>query len=102
MDTPPEQRLTYIWSYELTEAQFLEILRGEQSQGWLNQEWAALRLLEQAPYEEIIRLLGFPSLVQYWPRWRDRVSSHSRRRGIDFLTAWLAHKHPELLKKGSV
>ena len=87
--------LPYVWDYDLTEAQFGALLKGEQTLGRLDQDWATLRLLEYASYEEIIRRLGFRRLVQGWPRWRKRLRSESRRRGFDFLVAWLPVKHPE-------
>ena len=88
--------LPYLWDYDLDEAQFRAILDGRQVVGRLDRDWAARRLLEYAPYEEIIRLIGFAKLVKDWPRWRKGISSASRKRGLDFLVKWLPEKHPEL------
>lgn len=93
------QRLPYVWDYDLDEAGFREILEGRRVFGRLNQDWAARRLLEAAPYEEIIRLIGFPKLVKNWPRWRGQIRSTSRRRGLDFLVKWLPEKHPEYCRE---
>ena len=90
-------RPSFIWDYEIDEHTFLELLQGTRRFGRLDRDWAAVRLLEHAPYAEIVRLLGFRDLVQGWPRWRSRVRSESRRRGFDFLAEWLPEKHPELL-----
>ena len=90
-----EQRLPYVWDYDLNAQQFREILEGRLVIGRLDQDWAALRLLEYAPYPEIVRQLGFARLVASWPRWRAHVRSESRRRGFDFLVRWLPEKHPE-------
>lgn len=92
------QRPAYLWDYDISEQEFREILAGERVMGRLNQDWAALRLLEYAPYEDIIRLLGFASLVQNWQRWRLRIRSQSRKRGFGFLVTWLPVKHPELCR----
>lgn len=89
-------RLSYVWDYDLDPGQFREILEGKRTVGRLDQDWAALRLLEYAPYEEIIALIGYSRLIENWPRWRERVRSQSRKRGFDFLVAWLPEKHPEL------
>ena len=89
-------RPSYIWDYDISEQEFKEILAGERVIGRLNRDWAAVRLLEYAPYEEIVRLLGFASLVRDWPRWRSRIRSQSRKRGFDFLVAWLPENHPEV------
>ena len=88
--------LHYLWDYDLDEAQFRAILDGRQVVGRLDRDWAARRLLEYAPYEEIIRLIGFAKLVKDWPRWRKGIRSASRKRGLDFLVKWLPEKHPEL------
>ena len=91
------QRLPYVWDYDIDEAQFRALLAGELRLGRLDQDWAAKRLLDYAPYSEIVRLLGFGALVVGWPRWRDAIRSESRRRGLDFLVEWLPREHPELL-----
>ena len=90
-----DNHLPYIWDYNIDEEQFRQILDGKLVLGRLNQDWAARRLLEYAPYNEIIKLLGFCRLVQDWPRWRSHIRSKSRRRGFDFLVHWLPEKHPE-------
>ena len=92
---PANKRSPYVWDYDLDETQFLEILEGRRTFGRLDQDWAARRLIEYASYEEIVRLIGFPRLVREWPRWRGRIRSKSRKRGLDFLVKWLPEKHPE-------
>jgi hypothetical protein len=87
----------YLWDYDITPEQFAQILAGDLRFGRLDQDWAATRLLEYGAYDEIVRLIGFPALVQNWPRWRKRVRSTSRTRGLDFLVKWLLEKHPEHL-----
>ena len=93
------QRLPYVWDYNITETEFQEILTGQLTVGRLNRDWAAIRLLEYAPYVEIVRLLGFPALVQGWADWRPHIRSQSRKRGFDFLVDWLPKHHPELLSE---
>ncbi len=92
-----QSRLPYVWDYAIDEAQFYEILTGQIIIGRLDRDWAAVRLIEYAPYKEIIRLLGFGALVQNWPVWRNRIRSQSRKRGFDFLVEWLPVHHPEWL-----
>jgi len=94
----PAQRLPYVWDYDLDRNQFREILEGRRTKGRLNQDWAVRRLLEYAPYDEIIHLIGYKKLVENWPRWRGRIRSKSRVRGFNFLVRWLPEKHPELLR----
>jgi hypothetical protein len=90
--------LPYVWDYDLSEEQFLSLLEGKLTIGRLDSDWAAIRLLEYAPYADIVRLLGFRRLVENWSRWREHVRSPSRRRGFDFLTAWLPVHTPEKIK----
>ena len=89
--------LPYVWDYDLDETQFRAVLDGQQTIGRLDSDWAALRLLENAPYSEIVRLLGFWRLLEGWPRWREHIRSNSRKRGFDFLVVWLPAHHPELV-----
>jgi hypothetical protein len=93
-------RPAYLWDYDLDEKDFHALLHGQKTLGRLDRDWAAVRLLEYAPYPEIVRLLGFPAIVEGWPRWRHRLRSESRRRGFDFLVGWLPEHHPELLQAG--
>jgi hypothetical protein len=90
-------RLPYVWDYDLDEAGFRDILAGRRTYGRLDREWAAVRLLEHAPYPEIRRLLSLRDLVTGWPVWRTRIRAESRRRGLDFLVAWLPRNRPDLL-----
>jgi hypothetical protein len=91
------RRLPYVWDYDLDEAEFRRILAGEITLGPLDRTWAAVRLIEYAPYREIVRLLGFRELVKGWPEWRAHVRSAEIRRGLDFLVDWLPEHHPELV-----
>ena len=92
-----QKRLPYVWDYEISEAEFQAMLAGKLTKGRLGADWAAVRLLEYAPYEEIVQRLGFPALVRGWPRWRSKIRADNRRRGFDFLVNWLPEHHPELI-----
>lgn len=95
---PAARRLAYVWDYDIDQTQFRELLAGRLRLGRLDRKWAALRLLEHAPYDEVVRLLGFRDLVRGWPEWRQHIRSTSRRRGFDFVAEWLPREHPELLE----
>lgn len=92
-------RVSWLWDYDIDDAQFRDLLEGRLELGRLDRSWAAVRLLEYAPYREIIRLLGYRRLVEGWPEWRRHIRSESRRRGFDFLIAWIPAHHPELLRE---
>lgn len=91
-------RARYAWDYDISEEQFQELLSGGPALGRLDRTWAAARLIDSAPYAEVVRRIGFPDLVRHWPEWRPRVRSPSARRGLDFLAEWLPRNHPELLE----
>lgn len=93
----PSTRLPFVWDYDLDEDQFRRLLAGTLTVGPLDRDWAAIRLLEYASYRDIVRLMGFHDLVTGWPRWRAHIRSESRKRGFDFLVAWLPQHHPELV-----
>ena len=95
---PLKEKLPYLWDYDISREQFREMLEGRLAIGRLDRHWAVIRLLEYAPYKDIVRLLGFRELVEGWPRWRGRIRSLSRKRGFDFLVEWLPRRHPELLR----
>lgn len=89
------QRIPYVWDYDIDEATFGALLAGERTLGRLDRRWAAVRLLDYAPYTEIVRRLGWRELVRHWHEWRPYVRSPTRRRGLDFLVEWLPRAHPE-------
>lgn len=90
-------RSPYVWDYNIDKDQFNEMLAGHLTIGRLGQDWAAVRLIEYAPYPEIIRRLGFRAIIENWSHWKPRIRSQSRQRGFDFLVEWLPKHHPELL-----
>lgn len=95
-----QNRARYVWDYNITQEQFDEMLAGRFEDGHLDRGWAAIRVIEWAKYEDMIRILGFPALVEHWPRWRTRIRSEEQRRSLDFLVDWLPKHHPELLEEG--
>ena len=81
------QKAQYVWDYDITQEQFDALLDGNLTIGHLDRNWAAVRLIEWAPYREMIQRLGYRGLVEGWPQWRS----------LDFVVAWLPEHHPELL-----
>jgi hypothetical protein len=90
--------IPYVWDYDIDESQFQALLEGRRTFGRLDNNWAAIRLIDYAPYPEIVRLLGFRRLIAGWPAWREHVRSQSRRRAFDWLTVWLPAHYPELVE----
>jgi hypothetical protein len=90
-------RPSYVWDYDLDVEEFEAVLAGRKTVGRLDRDWAAVRLLEYAPYPEIRRLLSLRDLVAGWPSWRSRIRSQMRKRGLDFLVEWVSRERPDLL-----
>lgn len=90
-------KLAYIWDYDIDEGKLKDILTGKLKMGRLDKNWATLRLFEYAPYQEIVKWLGYKGIVEEWPLLRERVRSGGRKRGFDFLVEWLKKNHPEKL-----
>jgi hypothetical protein len=88
-----------VWDYDLTRQEFDDILAGKLVKwGKLDQDWAAVRLIEYAGYREMIRRIGFLVFVQNWQRWRSRVRGKELQQSLDWLAAWIPHQHPELVE----
>jgi hypothetical protein len=91
------KKARYVWDYDITQEQFDAMLDGRYEDGHLNRDWAAVRLIEWAPYREMIQRIGYKALAENWSRWRGRLRSAQQVRSIDFLVEWLPVHHPELL-----
>jgi hypothetical protein len=92
-----KNRSPYVWDYNISESEFRAMLAGELTIGRLGQDWAVIRLLEYGTYPDIVHFLGYRQLINGWPRWRKSIRSDSRKRGFDFLAAWVPEHRPELL-----
>ncbi len=93
-----QNALPYVWDYNITPEQFTTLLEGKLTIGRLDRDWAMLRLIEYASYEDIIRTIGMKNLLNEYPRLRSRIRSVSRKRGFDFLVDWVPTHHPEWLR----
>ena len=82
-------RYPWLWDVDLDNAAFEDVLRGRKTAAGLDTDWAMLRLIEYAPYREIRRLLPVGDFLRKWPELMAHVRSESRRRGMDFLAAWI-------------
>ena len=90
------QKSQYVWDYDITQEQFDALLDGRLTIGHLDRDWAAVRLIEWAPYRDMIQRFGYRGLVEGWPQWRGRLRSEPQRHSLDFVVAWLPEHHPEL------
>lgn len=91
-------KIAYLWDYDIDEDKLKDILAGKLEMGRINKQWANIRLLEYAPYNDIIKLIGYKEIVKIWPKLRGHIRSDSRKRGFDFLVEWLTNKHLEKIQ----
>lgn len=84
---------SFLWDYNITDAQFKEILSGKLTIGRLDQDWAASRLLEYGSYDEIKSELGLSQLIKGWPKWRTAIKSTRRQRAFDWFVTWVPEHH---------
>lgn len=89
------KRSPYVWDYDISEDELKDMLAGKLVLAHMDKKWATVRLIEYAPYKEIIQLIGFKGIVEQWEEVRQHIRSQSRKRGLDFLVQWLKEKHPE-------
>lgn len=82
----------WLWDVQMTNEVFDAILRGGVTAGQYDREWAALRLIEYAPYRDIRRLLADQAVLDLWPSLAGKIRSRSRREGMEFLVQWLKQK----------
>jgi len=79
-------RLSYVWDYDIDAAQLADILVGRATLGRLNRDWAAVRLLEYAPYPEIVKVLGYRARLEG----KGRIIEIARREGRKIIAPAVA------------
>lgn len=89
--------MTFLWDYNIDEPTFRKILSGEMTMGHFDTLWAARRVIEYATYKEIVELIGYKTIARDWQRLREGIKSQTRKRGLDFLVAWLKTHRPDLV-----
>jgi len=73
-----------IWDYHITPEEFLDILHGRTSRGWLNREWALVRAVERLQYYDLLELIPWEVLTVVWPGIRGRVWITHIREGLEY------------------
>lgn len=82
----------WLWDVPISDAEFDAIVGGGRTVGLYDREWAALRLIEYAPYRDIRRLLPDATIRELWPSLAPKVRSATRRAGMHFLYEWLTKR----------
>ena len=88
----PPGHYPWLWDMDMDNGTFEDILRGRKEEPPYDFQWALLRLVEYAPYEDIKRLLPRDRFLTEWSGLAPRVRSQTRRRGMQFWYEWLRQR----------
>ena len=86
------RRYSWLWDFPYGNDRFDAALRGEGT-GSYNEDWAMARLIDYAPYREMMRRLPKKRFVEIWPRISRLIRPHEIKEGINFY-------HQKLLREG--
>jgi len=64
---------------------FQRMLAGQEQGPFFDQQWALIRLIDYAPYADILRLLPRQAFLKLWPQIEGRIRSAMRREGMAFV-----------------
>jgi len=78
-----------VWDYNLTQAQFEDILLGKNQLGQLDQSWAIARILENLHYYDALSLVPFATLSKNWDNVKRKLFVKGIRDGYEFVL----HRH---------
>ena len=79
------EKYSWLWDVDMDAARFQRTLAGQEHSDFFDQQWALIRLIDYAPYPDILRLLPRRAFVQLWPQIESRVRSDARRAGMAFV-----------------
>jgi len=89
-----EQRYAWLWDVDLDAVAFEAMISGSAGASLKDRQWAMVRLIEYAPWNDIRRLLPRGFFLEQWPSIAPRVRSRLRRAGMNFLHTWYQeHSH---------
>ncbi|MBA4386468.1 MAG: hypothetical protein C0404_00720 [Verrucomicrobia bacterium] len=82
-----DKKTTYawLWDVDMDRTAFMDILNSETPAGSFDTKWALARLIDYAPYREIISLLPRNVFLRLWPDVCGMIRSPSRREGMDYV-----------------
>jgi len=79
------EKYSWLWDVDMDAASFQRTLAGQERSDFFDQQWALIRLIEYAPYADILRLLPRQAFVNLWPQIEGRIRSATRREGMAFV-----------------
>ncbi|EKD79899.1 MAG: hypothetical protein ACD_40C00268G0005 [uncultured bacterium] len=74
-----------VWDYNLSQAQFEDILSGKNVLGTLDQSWAMARVLENLHYYDALDLVPFATLSKNWDNVKSKIFIRGIRDGYEFV-----------------
>ncbi len=79
------EQYSWLWDVDMDAARFQRTLAGLEQHKDFDQPWALIRLIDYAPYHDILRLLPRRDFVRLWPQIEGRIRSATRREGMAFV-----------------
>ncbi len=84
----------WLWDVEMDGADYDRLLAGDRGNmsPSFSPDWALLRLIEYAPYRELMRRLPRERFMAQWPGLAAKVRSSDRREGMNYVFDWLQRR----------
>jgi hypothetical protein len=79
------EKYSWLWDVDMDSARFQRTLAGQERDGFFDQAWALVRLIDYAPYPDILRLMPRQAFVTLWPQIESHIRSATRREGMAFV-----------------
>ena len=79
------EKYSWLWDVDMDATGFQRTLAGKEQRSFFDQQWALIRLIDYAPYADILRLLPQSAFLKLWPQIEGRIRSATRREGMGFV-----------------
>lgn len=74
-----------LWDYDISLEEYFDYLYGRKENGWLNQQWALLRAINNLNYYEFRELVPLELVGQAWDEVCDKIRDPAVKKGLEFL-----------------
>ncbi|MFW5720168.1 MAG: hypothetical protein ACOCXT_04045 [Candidatus Dojkabacteria bacterium] len=75
-----------IWGdYDISRAEFEDILNGKKENGWLNQEWALRRVIENVDYYTLIESVPLELIAKHWDKIKPKIYNKQIIDGLEYI-----------------
>ncbi len=81
----PDKFKQIVWDYNISPADFFEILNGKKEVGRFNRAWAVSRVLENVNYYDAISLVPLSFIEKHWEEVKKKMFHLDIIRGYEFV-----------------